>query len=128
MTRAWSRAPPIRHILSPVARPEVQKQQYSLGLIWGLRVALRIVRQPSLALTAARQALSLAPRRWWRAWPPLPLPAADYMHFRSVTAYGGDGERPPDPDDVADWLQWVKAWPSVTTEGRNFQTRTGHGN
>lgn len=36
------------------------------------------------------------------------------MHFRTVTAYGGDGTQLPDVDDVADWLDWTRSFAAVT--------------
>jgi len=63
---------------------------------------------------AIRQAFVLAPRNWWRQWPPIPAPAEDYLRFRSVTAYGGEGTTPPAAEDMAAWLGWVRSWPSVT--------------
>ena len=35
-----------------------------------------------------RSALALVPRRWWRRWPPLPVPTRDYMAFRMETMFG----------------------------------------
>lgn len=49
----------------------------------------------------------LAPRGWWRSWPPLPMPSDDYLHFRLQTAYG-DGERAPDARDVVTYLHWCR--------------------
>lgn len=84
------------------------------SVAWLGGLAIQLIRRPRLAITAVRQAFVLAPQNWWRSWPPLPLPAADYLHFRSVTAYGGDGEQLPDAADVTAWLSWVQAWPAVT--------------
>jgi len=63
-----------------------------------------------------RQLLRLAPHGWWRRAPFLPLPARDYLHFRMVTAYGGDGDPDlvPDADPAADlvtYLEWCRSWP-----------------
>jgi len=77
-------------------------------------VAPVLLRRPGLLPTLVRQALLLAPRGWWRSWPPIPAPAPDYLHFRSLTAYGGEGTAPPEPDDVVAWLDWVRQWSALT--------------
>jgi hypothetical protein len=64
---------------------------------------------PGLWPTAGRQALVLAAPGWWRRRPFLPLPAPDYLRFRMQTAYGGEGDRPPDPDDLVTYLRWCRA-------------------
>ena len=51
---------------------------------------------------------------WWRRAPYLPLPDPAYLHFRMVTAYGGQGGEPA-PADVVTYLHWCKAWPEVTS-------------
>lgn len=79
--------------------------------------ALVVTRHPALWLTAVRVALRLAPSRWWSRWPFLPLPDAGYLRFRLVTAYGGDGSAPIDPDDLLAYLRWCRAWPAVTDRG-----------
>jgi hypothetical protein len=56
----------------------------------------------------------LAAPGWWHRRPFLPLPDADYWHFRMVTAFGGDGvptapgDRWLEPGDVVTYLQWCK--------------------
>lgn len=50
----------------------------------------------------------LAPRGWWRRWPPLPLPDADYLAFRMETAYGDPSALPP-PADLVAYLEWCRA-------------------
>jgi hypothetical protein len=34
------------------------------------------------------------------------VPDPAYLHWRAVTAYGGTGELPEDPEDVVDYLRW----------------------
>lgn len=72
---------------------------------------LAVLAHPSLWFTGVRQVRRLARHQWWRHQPYLPLPAPDYLRFRLETAYGGDGDRPPDPDDVLTYLQWCRAFP-----------------
>ncbi len=67
-----------------------------------------VVRRPDLWSTAAQAAVGLAPRGWWRRAPFLPLPDRDWMHFRLVTAYGGDGSTPMRAADLVTWLEWRK--------------------
>jgi hypothetical protein len=74
-----------------------------------------VLRRPSLWWTAMVVLYRLVPSRWWRRRPRLPLPDPGYLHFRTVTAYGGEGDAPPDPHDVVTYLRWCRAWPDVTT-------------
>ena len=71
--------------------------------------AAAVARHPSLWPTAVRQALVLAAPGWWRRRPFLPLPSPDYLRFRLQTAYGGDGDRAPEPDDLVTYLRWCRA-------------------
>lgn len=79
-----------------------------VDLRW-LGAAARVVAvHPSLWRIGVRQALALAPRGWWRRRPFLPLPAPDYVRFRLQTAYGGAGDRAPDPADLLTYLRWCR--------------------
>jgi len=79
-------------------------------------VVKAVAGRPDLWVTALRQAVLLAPRGWWRQWPPVPMPAPGYLRFRMLTAYG-DAEQPPMPGDVVTWLEWARSWASVTSSG-----------
>lgn len=71
--------------------------------------------RPDLWPTAIRSYRSLVPNRWWRRRPFLPLPDADWLRFRLVTAYGGDGTAADGriaADDLVLWLEWRRAWPA----------------
>ena len=85
---------------------------------WG-RVAGAVTRRPALWATAARHARRLAPSRWWRHPPFLPVPDASWLRFRSETQYGGDGRAPIEPVDVGAWLAWAQA-----TDHRNRTARS----
>jgi hypothetical protein len=79
--------------------------------VWLRAVALVAVR-PWLWVSALVQLLRIAPARWWREPPYLPVPDAEYLRFRLATQYGGDaattvGE--PDPHDVVEYLEWCRA-------------------
>jgi hypothetical protein len=74
----------------------------------GLAVSLR----PTLWGIALSQVVRLARPGWWKRAPFLPVPDAEYLRFRLVTAYG-DPNRAPDPADVVTYLHWCRAWPRV---------------
>ena len=80
----------------------------AIGGRWAVAAARAVARHPSLWPTAVRQALVLAAPGWWRRRPFLPLPAPDYLRFRLQTAYGGAGDRAPDPADVVTYLHWCR--------------------
>jgi hypothetical protein len=79
-----------------------------LDRVWVRAAVAGVARHPGVWPTAVRQALVLAAPGWWRRRPFLPLPAPDYLRFRLQTAYGGPGDRPPDPDDLVTWLRWCR--------------------
>ena len=72
-----------------------------------------VLRHPDLWATALRQARLLARPGWWRRPPFLPVPDPDYLWFRLLTAYGGDGTAAPDPSDLVAYLRWCRAYPQV---------------
>ena len=75
---------------------------------WALGALAAVARHPSLWAIALRQALVLAAPGWWHRRPFLPLPAPDYLRFRLQTAYGGEGDRDPDPEDLLTYLRWCR--------------------
>jgi hypothetical protein len=74
-----------------------------------LPVVAAVAARPLLWPTALVQVRRLARRRWWRRWPPLPLPDPAWLAFRLQTAYG-DPAHIPEPDDVVAWLKWCRSW------------------
>ena len=64
-----------------------------------LRLTLRAVANPRLALDLLRLTWSFRARGWYRRPPFLPLPPRDYIRWRMFTAYG-DEEAVPPVDDV----------------------------
>jgi hypothetical protein len=64
--------------------------------------------RPGLWWVAVRQLFRLARRGWWRRWPLLPLPDADYLAFRLTTQYG-DPDHVPEARDVITYLEWCRA-------------------
>lgn len=76
-----------------------------------LRIVAAVLRRVDLWATAVRQVKVLARRRWWARAPFLPLPDRDYLRFRMVTAYGGDGSgglSAARPADVVTYLEWCR--------------------
>ena len=71
------------------------------------RAVLALLRRPDLWWTGARQALRLAAPGWWKRGSRLPLPDRNYLHFRLVTQYGGDGP-PPTGADLIQYLEWCR--------------------
>ena len=78
-----------------------------------LRVIGAVLRRPRLWPVAIRQLFVLARPGWWGRPPFLPVPPADYLRFRMVTAYG-DAHRRPDPHDVVVYLEWCREWRALT--------------
>lgn len=74
-----------------------------------VRVALAVFGRPSLWPTGVRQLRRMARVGWWRRWPLLPLPSADYLRFRMITQYG-DPAHAPEPSDVVNYLRWCRDW------------------
>jgi hypothetical protein len=72
------------------------------------RSVASVVIRPGLWGTAAAQLLRLAPRRWWRRWPPVPRPDRGYLRFRAETMWG-DARHQPDPDDLVAYLRWCRS-------------------
>jgi hypothetical protein len=67
---------------------------------------LAVLARPRLWRAALRQARALAPARWWRRPPFLPLPDRQWVRFRSTTAYGDPGAA-LDVEDLLTWLAWT---------------------
>ena len=78
---------------------------------WVGPAAGAVVRRPGLWGVAVRQCLRMAVPGWWRRWPPLPLPAPDYVRFRLQTAFG-DRSEGPSPADVVAYLEWCRRFPA----------------
>lgn len=93
--------------MNPGAGPDTGA---TVGTAAALRVVGAIAARPWLWFVALRQASTLAEPGWWRRFPPLPVPPTSYLHFRLVTAYGGDGSCSPAElaRDVVAYLQWCR--------------------
>ena len=74
-----------------------------------LSVVAGVARRPALWSTATRQARRLAPNRWWRRRPFVPVPDRAWLRFRAETQYGEHGTGRLDPADVVVWLAWARA-------------------
>ncbi len=77
--------------------------------------------RPRLWRTAARQLRALAPDRWWRRAPFVPLPDRDWMAFRLTTAYG-DPDATIVADDVIAWLEWSSSLPTRSKTATGART------
>jgi hypothetical protein len=80
-----------------------------------LAVILAVLVHPRLWRAAVIQARVLAPNGWWRQWPPVPLPSAQYRSFRVLTAYGGDGDAVPNAHEVVTYLEWCRQYGGLFT-------------
>jgi hypothetical protein len=69
----------------------------------GLQLARAVAIRPRLWPVVLR----LVPSRWWRRWPPLPIPPAKYLRFRMETMYGS-GEDSLDTADLVAYLEWCR--------------------
>jgi hypothetical protein len=72
--------------------------------VW-IAVTLAVLVRPSLWWPALRQSARLAPRRWWRRPPFLPIPDRGVVAFRLATAYGTSGR--VSASDVVRYLRWA---------------------
>ncbi len=64
---------------------------------------LALLRRPDLWPAAVR----LVPPRWWKRWPPLPIPPEGYRRFRNETMYGPGGK--VEAEDLIRYLEWCRA-------------------
>jgi len=71
-----------------------------------LLLALRALREPSLAVALVRVAWRFRRRHWLRHPPFLPLPDRKYLQWRMLTAYGAP-ETLPSPDEIARYARWA---------------------
>jgi len=65
----------------------------------------RALTRPRLLALLARNAWRFRARGWWRRWPFLPLPPAEYLDWRLHTAYGDEGAG-PEPEELERYLRW----------------------
>src|SRR2546426_1064823 len=70
-----------------------------------LRLALRALANPRLAVDLLRLAWSFRARGWYRHPPFLPLPPREYIRWRMFTAYGDEAAVPP-LEDVVRFARW----------------------
>ena len=70
-----------------------------------LRLALRALVNPRLAVDLLRLMWSFRARHWHRHAPFLPLPPREYMRWRMFTAYGDEDAVPP-VTDVVHFARW----------------------
>ncbi len=83
------------------------------GLLIAVVAAVAI--RPKLWPVGLATMWRMTPKRWWVRSPYVPVPDSDYLRFRLMTMYGGDGSGDPrrvGPDVVA-WLEWCRSWKST---------------
>jgi hypothetical protein len=68
------------------------------------------VTNPAIGVSLARVAWRFRRRGWYKRFPFLPFPAADYVRWRMHTAYGSDGAVPP-ASDVIRYARWATRAP-----------------
>ena len=76
----------------------------------GLTLLGRSLINPSVAVALARVGWRFRRRGWYRRFPFLPLPAAEYVRWRMHTAYGNDDAVPP-AGDVIRYALWATREP-----------------
>lgn len=72
----------------------------------GFRLFIRSLRRPSIAVNLLRVSWRFRSRKWYREFPFLPLPNADYLKWRLHTAYGDEGAV-PSADDIERYARWA---------------------
>lgn len=75
-----------------------------------VRLTLRALVNPGLAVDLVRVAWRFRHRHWYRRFPFLPLPAVSYLRWRMYTAYGSEDAVPP-AEDLIHFARWVGRQP-----------------
>lgn len=75
-----------------------------------LRLALRSLVRPALALDLIRVAWRFRSRGWYARFPFLPIPDRTYVRWRMYTAYG-DYDAIPPTEDVERYARWATSEP-----------------
>ena len=70
-----------------------------------VRLALRAVVDPRLAIDLLRTGWAFRSRGWWTRAPYLPLPDRTYLRWRMYTAYADENAVPP-VEDVVRFARW----------------------
>ncbi len=75
-----------------------------------LTVAGRALVNPRLASDLVRAGWRFRRRGWWHRAPFLPLPAREYIRWRTYTAYG-DADAIPTADEIIRYARWAVRGP-----------------
>ena len=84
-----------------------------LGMSWpalSVRLLLRTIVHPPLALDLLRVAWRFRSRDWYRRPPFLPIPDRTYIAWRMHTAYGDHRAVPP-AHDIERYARWTRHTP-----------------
>lgn len=83
-----------------------------IKLRWATRLLTALLGRPRLWATAVSAVSTYAPNGWYRKFPFLPIPTAEFLEFRSYTAYGksAGSESMPDSDDFILYLEWFRKY------------------
>lgn len=83
--------------------PEPRRVTWN-GLVFAL--IGRALLNPAIARDLLRVAWRFRRREWYRRFPFLPVPPAEYVRWRMYTAYGSEDAVPP-AEDVVRYARWV---------------------
>jgi len=72
-----------------------------------VRMLGRALLRPRLLVLMVRVGWRFRRRDWYRRWPLLPLPPADYLAGRMHTAFGDDG-KVPTTKEIEAYLRWAQ--------------------
>jgi hypothetical protein len=70
-----------------------------------IRLTVRAIVNPRLAIDLLRTAWAFRAHQWFRRPPFLPLPPRSYMRWRMYTAYGSE-DAIPSAEDVIRFARW----------------------
>ena len=68
---------------------------------------LTVAKRPDLWAESVRTLFAVAPRRWWRRKPFVPLPDPAYANWRMATAHG-DPDTKLSSQELVLFLEWRK--------------------